>query len=434
MIIRYFKQTVALLRQNKLFGTFYLLGTAVPVVLTMIVVMYFHLLTAPIYPENHRAQQYELRSISLTDAEGNRQGGGCCSEGMINQWFRPLRSVEAVTGIYYYDFGLKDNLQLGDGTTEQRVKTKYTDPGFFRVFDFQFLDGSPFTQADLDAARPCAVIASSLARQLFGTDKAKGRSFKMNDTEYTVTGVVRDASSLTPVSFAEIWLPYSCLPNYFAYSNAGITTGPYTVVFRTRDEAQAQQMQADIRELVRRHNASQPDGMQMELQGPLPSWKRNLVPGNQEIDLRGLIKFWGALLLTFLIVPAVNLGGMISGQMETRWSELGVSKAFGASRGYLMRQVIGENLILTFLGGLIGLLLSWALLGWGTDWVIGLFDTYGKMRNGTHDTLIRPDMLFSPLLFLVAFGFCLLLNLLSALIPAWHAMRIPIVQALGTKK
>ena len=101
MIIRYFKQTVALLRQNKLFGTFYLLGTAVPVVLTMIVVMYFHLLTAPIYPENHRSQQYELRSISLTDAEGNRLGGGCCSEGMINQWFRPLRSVEAVTCLLY---------------------------------------------------------------------------------------------------------------------------------------------------------------------------------------------------------------------------------------------------------------------------------------------------------------------------------------------
>ncbi|EJX09349.1 hypothetical protein EVA_02540 [gut metagenome] len=47
-------------------------------------------------------------------------------------------------------------------------------------------------------------VALLRQNKLFGTDKAKGRSFKMNDTEYTVTGVVRDASSLTPVSFAEI--------------------------------------------------------------------------------------------------------------------------------------------------------------------------------------------------------------------------------------
>lgn len=427
------KQTWALLWQNKLFGGLYLIGTALPVTMTMIVVMYFHLLTAPVYPELNRDRLYELRAVMAYNSEGVLKGGGYCSESMVRQWFYPLGSAEAVTAVYAYDYRLDDWLQLADGQREQKVRTKYTDPNFFRVFDFDFVAGGPFSWSDLKGSRPCGVLSASTARRLFGTEQAVGRRFTMNDVAYTVVGVVRDASSLTPTSFAQIWMPYTLLPDY-DNRNPEIGFGGFTTVFRVKDERQARQLQADVRDLLRRHNATHADERRLELDGPMPVWKRNLVPGNMEVDLPALIRLWGGLLLAFLIVPAVNLGGMISGRMDGRLAELGISRAFGAGRGYLLRRVVYENLLMTLAGGLLGLVLSWMLLGWGHDWIIGLFDTYGRMQAANEEMLVTPSMLFSPVLFLAAFLFCLLLNLASALIPAWRALRVPIVQALYEKK
>ena len=228
-------------------------------------------------------------------------------------------------------------------------------------------------------------------------------------------------------------MPYTLLPDY-GNPNPEIGFGGFATVFRVKDEKQARQLQADVRDLLRRHNATHADGRRLELDGPMPVWKRNLVPGNMEVDLPALIRLWGGLLLAFLIVPAVNLGGMISGRMDGRLAELGISRAFGAGRGYLLRRVVHENLLMTLAGGLLGLVLSWMLLGWGHDWIIGLFDTYGRMQAANEEMLVTPSMLFSPVLFLAAFLFCLLLNLASALIPAWRALRVPIVRALDEKK
>ena len=44
--------------------------------------------------------------------------------------------------------------------------------------------------------------------------------------------------------------------------------------------------------------------------------------------------------------------------MEARRAEMGIRKAFGGKRRTLLREVIGENLVLTFLGGIVGWLLS----------------------------------------------------------------------------
>ena len=432
---RYLKHIWAQLWQNKLYGVLYLLGTALPVTLTMVVVMYLHLLTAPIYPELHRDHLYEVKTVT-EQRNGVFYGAtGSCSLGMVREWFYPLRSVEAVTAIYYYSWGINDYLQMPDGESELKVKTRYTDGGFFRVFDFQFVDGGPFVQADVAAGRRCAVLPVSMARRLFGTEHAAGKHFSLNYIDYTVVGVVRDASSLTPLSFAQVWLPYSCMNGYSNQANSPVEAGGFTVVLRTRDDEQARQMQAEIRERVRKYNVMhESEGRIVDIYGPLPAWKRNLAVGNGEVDFPAKVRLWGGLLLAFLLVPAVNLGSIISGRMEERQQELGVSKAFGASRSYLLRQVVGENLLMTLGGGLVGLLLSWLLLWLGHDWVIALFDTYGLMRADTQAMLVTPDMLFSPVIFLIALLVCVVLNLASALIPAWRSLRVPIVQALNEKK
>ena len=435
MIRRDFKQTWELLRQNRTFSALYIAGTALPVALTMIVVMYYHIRISPVYPELHRDNLYELKTVGCHSGNGSWRGGSCSLQ-MIREWFYPLESAEAVTAIYYYGQPPR-RILLPDGESELKVKCKSTDPAFFKVFDFRFVDGGPFTEADFRARRCRAVLAASTARRLFGTEKATGRHFTMDYREYTVTGVVRDASTLTPLSFGQVYEPYTCMPGFDRLEwQTDVLVGPFTTCFRTTDKEQARRMLADIDRLVHQYNLSQATagGDSLELTGPMPAWKRNLEFGNRDVDVKETVLFWGGLVALFLLVPALNLGGMIANRMEGRRMEMGICKAFGASRGYLLRQVVRENLLLTLAGGLLGLVLAWIILTGGSGWVIRMFDSYGNMQADGVDITFVPSMLFSPRIFICAFLFCVILNLASALVPAWKALRKPVVESLNQKR
>ena len=59
-----------------------------------------------------------------------------------------------------------------------------------------------------------------------------------------------------------------------------------------------------------------------------------------------------------LLIPMINLSGMVGSRMEARMSEFGVRKSFGAWRGDVLQQITGENLLLTLLGGVLGCSIS----------------------------------------------------------------------------
>ena len=127
----------------------------------------------------------------------------------------------------------------------------------------------------------------------------------------------------------------------------------------------------------------------------------------------------GGLLLFLLLVPALNLMGVTQSAVQKRRSEMGIRKAFGATYGDLVRQVLYENGVITLVGGVLGLLLSFLLLPLCRSFLLE-----------KADTVLQSDMLFKPGLFLVALLFCLLLNLLSAGIPALRIARQQIAASL----
>ena len=247
-------------------------------------------------------------------------------------------------------------------------------------------------------------------------------------------GVVKDASFLTRDSFAQLYLPYTRVAGYDkdSKSDAGML-GPYTVYFKVKDDAMGAALEAAMHEMVRKYNTSQEEN-KLVLSGPDVYWKSVYRRGNVPLDWWELIRLWGGLVLIFLLVPALNLCAMISTRMENRLPEMGICKAFGADRGRLLRQILIENLILTCLGGLLGLCWVWTILIAGRNWVFTLFERYGNSAPEGVDTIVSFDMLFSPWIFCAGFIVCLLLNLFSALWPAWKALGKDIVYSLNKKK
>jgi putative ABC transport system permease protein len=132
-----------------------------------------------------------------------------------------------------------------------------------------------------------------------------------------------------------------------------------------------------------------------------------------------------------LLVPALNLSGLVAARMKRRLPEMGVRKAFGAKKRELMHQIISENLVLTLCGGLVGLVITWLLLYVFRSWA---FFALGNLPSQTVEPLVQGEMLFSPLIFLIAFLVCAVVNLMATMIPAWLSLRNPIVESMNLKK
>lgn len=74
-----------------------------------------------------------------------------------------------------------------------------------------------------------------------------------------------------------------------------------------------------------------------------------------EPNVRELVMKYVIIVLVLLLIPAINMSGITQSRMRKRMAEIGVRKAFGATRSELLTQVLYENLLQTLLGGVLGL-------------------------------------------------------------------------------
>lgn len=431
---KHLKQAWQLLKQNPLFSTIYIAGTGLAIAMTMIIALVYYIKIAPVYPEVNRPLTMVMKSVSLKEkAEGGNTYNAPLGYRVVNEWFYPLKEAEVVS-VVCGQWGVDYYVQPTDGGEQIPVSLKAVDTAFFRLFEFAFLDGKPFTESDFRSGIRSVVLSQSMARRIFGTEKAVGRTFSLNYGECRVAGVVKDASYLTNDSFAQLYIPYTCTSNYKETWESTGLVGNYTVYFKAHTAAGTDSINKAVDELVRKYNYSQKEIKLDVYHQPDIFWKSLFREGNNEIDWTRIIRLYVGILLALLLVPALNLSGMISSRMDSRLSEMGVRKAFGAGRGVLLRQVIAENLLLTSLGGALGLVVAWVSLSLCRSWLFSLFDSWPTAIPAGVDPIVAADMLFSPLLFVIAFSVCVVLNLLSALIPAWRALRKNIVYSLNEKK
>ena len=383
MIKQYFTQAWAQLRQQPMISVVSIAGTALAIFLIMLVVMMQQVKVAPFAPESNRDRFLHVHYMSITNkswGEGNSSNGPMGIKTAL-ECFKSLKTPEAVTIYTCMVISTPVNLP---GQPATGIDLLQTDDTFWRVFDFSFVAGKPYDQATFDAGLPVAVITESVARRLFQTTEAVGREFLLNHAPYTVSGVVKDVSTLANTAYAQVWVPYTSTEvtkNTWSDEHMGMMS--VTILAKSRDDFPA------IREETERRQR--------------------------------LIIF-----IILLIVPAINLSSMTQSRLRQRVAEIGVRRAFGSTRLELMGQIIAENLVVTLLAGVMGLLLSVAFAYLGNTLLFA---------QEFSQTLSPPAVDASILLHGSTFGwallFCFVLNLLSSGIPAWRASRIGIVNALG---
>jgi putative ABC transport system permease protein len=122
----------------------------------------------------------------------------------------------------------------------------------------------------------------------------------------------------------------------------------------------------------------------------------------------------GIFVLLVMLLPTLNLVNINITRIMERSSEIGVRKAFGASSKTLVYQFIVENIILTLLGGFIGVVLSVIILQ-----IINSANLIANLELTLNFTVLFIGVLT-----------CLVFGLLSGVYPAWRMSRLNVVKAL----
>lgn len=433
MLKVYLKQAWNLIRQERLFSLIYIVGTGLSVSMVMVLSIVFYMKIANIYPETNRDRILVAKSGMIKHKNGSSSSSSL-SEGMVNTCFGSLKGVEAVALISRN--GGECMVQPDGDPIQLPVTVKYVNTDFWKVFEFRFIDGKPFTDADQQSAIRTVVIAESLAHRLFGTAEATGKSISVDFHQYRICGVVKDASLVTESTYALAWFPYTVADGYKSGSSWYDTQalGDYRAYILASKGTDLKALKKEAEENAERYGKTLGEETFTALGQPDYYWQSCFRYWSNSTPDYGLIFLqYGLIILIFLLVPSVSLSGMTDSRMERRLSEMGVRRAFGAPVGTLMAQIISENFLFTVLGGVFGLFFSYLLIYLTRDWILQIGASFVNSLPEGADVVFTPGMLMNYQVFGIALLVCFVLNLLSALVPAWRASHRQIINSLNAK-
>ena len=424
---------MTLMRQNRLFTGIYVLGTGLSIAFTMILFIILYIKFAPVYPEYNRNRMLVVGPTAVTGKNSNFNSTNIGVSPKCADLFRDLQHVDKVSLCLPRHNGFNNKVLVPSTDREVLASINFVDANYWRVFTFDFICGKPFTEAAIESNLSEAVITGDMAMRIFATTDAVGKNIILDGDEVKVTGVVKSVTAATPNTAADVFLPISF--NGVNKSNDGEPglMGSFLCFLLAKNADDKDALRNEVIESVKKYNDADKNFTSNLMGQPDEYWKSSLRGvGESEEDLMSTIRTILYILFALLIIPAMNLCGMNASRMEERMSEIGVRKSYGASNRSIMMQILTENMLLTLAGGIIGLLFAYAIALASGNLVIHLFDTFVFPNSVSTD--ITMEMLFNPTLFIIVLLICMLLNVLSAVIPAMTVLRHPIINAIQTKR
>ena len=411
MIRQFFRQAWTMMKQQRLFTGMYLIGTAVSITLAMTLFIIFYIKLGPIYPEYNRQ-----RMVVIEHTQESEKNDVCTTSrrmGISGKFAdllkREAKSIDKVALLTRN----KIDVETADKSKKTEEYVANVNAEYWQVFNYRFVDGQPFTKEQMN--ENVAVISTTLAQDFFADTHVAGKSLNIYDTPYRIVGVVEAASGCTPITQGNIWTTHT-------FYNEHEFLGHYKA-YITSDNID--KCMAEINGVFDRYTQTRPKNFTYTMD--LEKYWQNALDCDLETTPFEAMGKYLYILLAFLFIPALNLSGMISSRMDSRLDEIGIRKAYGATNGEIITQVLWENLLLTIAGTILGVALCYIVVITGSSWITAFFDT---RVNDLSPREINADMLLNPTVIICIVALTFVLNIASALVPTLMALKKDIIQSL----
>jgi putative ABC transport system permease protein len=406
MLKNYFKIAIAVLKRRKFFTFISLFGISFTLTILIVLTAFIDNLTSANYPEVNRDRSLYIISIRQRDPKHNGQMTGPASYYFMSHYAGSLKTPAkiAISSLFVPTNTYVNNKKLV-------INMKYTNDAFWDVLQYQFLEGKSYTQQQIDNSERVAVISEDIKKEYFGdVPSVVGKYIEADNVQYRITGVVKSVPVTMPVSYADLFVPYTVSKTDY---RAKTYNGNYTGILLANSKSDLSKIQEEYANIVSKIPPENKDFT--EISSSADSYLRSFISiSNRDNGVAIIITVIVLFALFVMLLPTLNLININISRIMERSSEIGVRKAFGASSKTLVYQFITENIILTFLGAVIGLLISFIILQ--------------VINNSDLITHLHLTINFTVLFYsLVA---CLFFGLLSGVYPAWRMSRLHIATAL----
>lgn len=326
-----------------------------------------------------------------------------------NEYVTLKKNLSFVDGVAFEARIRSQNVKHRQAVVEQvGVRAVTEDYLFMNAIDFD--EGRPFSALEVNAGRPVAVVGSAISEQLFKGEYPVGKSILMSGKKVKVVGVLAKSGTnmfgQTPDEL--VYVPYGFAAK--TYNLQGPRLESYISV-KVANPGKMGFVEDEIVGLMRRERGLRPTSENdFEINRPEMLMK---MFGQATNYLR-----IGGFVISFfsIIVGGFGIGNIMFTTVKERTFEIGLQKALGALKGFILYQFLLESVMLCILGGILGLILNWLI-------TLLLQFALDSMEANFSVMVSLGDILFGVLL-------SALIGLVSGFIPSSMAARLDPVESM----
>lgn len=355
MIQNYLKIAWRNLLRNKFFSTLNILGLALGMACSILILLWVQ---NELSIDDYHANSNRLFAVIERQYYDHKVVGQYATPGVLGAELKKV--VPEIQYAVNTNIGYLSTFQVGNKIL--KLEGGYADADVFKMFSYHLLAGSP--QSALNAPANIA-ISKKMAGEFYGSPQAAiGKTIKFqNKQNFTITAVFDDLPENSSTKF-EYLINWDRFLKDNEWAKSWGNNGPQTYVM-LRADANPALVDKKITRFLDAYNKDQNASFREELglqkfsEVYLHSTFKNGKPDDGRIEY---VHLFSIIAVFILLIACINFMNLTTARSVKRAREIGIRKVVGAVRSVLIRQFIGEAILLTFLAVIISIVLVALLL------------------------------------------------------------------------
>jgi putative ABC transport system permease protein len=355
MLKNYFRIAWTNLINSKIFSFINITGLALGITCSLLIILWVH----------------DERSIDNSQANGNRLfilyerqyidqkiDAGYYTPGLLS--YELKKNIPEIENAVGYMRSYQSTFEVNNKIIKENGA--WTGADYFKMFSYPLLAGNPATALNTPVSM---AVSKKMAIRFFGTvPDAMGKTIRYkNQTDFTITAVFDDLPRNISQGF-DFLLNWEALVKNHDWLKDWRNNSPQTYIM-LRSDANPKNVEKKLTHFLDAYNKSQTASFRIELAMQKfgdTYLHSNLVNGHFEGGRIGYVWLFSLVALFILFIACINFMNLTTARSARRSREIGIRKVCGAVRGTLIRQFLGEAMLVTFLSVFLSLFLLYMSL------------------------------------------------------------------------
>ncbi|MBP6000865.1 MAG: ABC transporter permease [Flavobacterium sp.] len=314
------------------------------------------------------------------------------------------KSVPSIDKISFNFFARNESVKF-ESKTVNSIRVKPSTEDFFDIEPIKIETGRLFNAAESNSGSPVVVIGNEVAKGLFDTTDPIGKKIRLYGQKLTVIGVLKKQGQgmFGDSNDVAIFFPVNFLRRMYGDDNDALRAA---ILIKPQKGIDIEEFKAEVSQKLRVHRGvktGEIDNFFMNVLSGFTDFIDNIVGQMNAIG-------WGISAFS-LLVGGFGIANIMFVSVKERTNLIGIQKALGAKNKFILFQFLFEAVILSLIGGLIGMFLVWII---------------AIILSNTLDF----EFVLSASNMLLGSGLAAFIGLIAGIVPAISASKLDPVEAI----